>query len=90
MPFFVTGLINHAVRHLTELRVTGSMSAAEGVELALASLGAAQALIGQAVDEVALVGRADGVSWAQVSRWADIPEDELARRVRDCHRIVTL
>ncbi|KOY53815.1 hypothetical protein [Streptomyces sp. XY332] len=53
MPSFVTDLITHAVRHLTELRVICSMPAAEGAELAMASLGVAHALIGQSMNEVA-------------------------------------
>ncbi|MCC0100475.1 hypothetical protein K7B10_38050 [Streptomyces flavotricini] len=90
MPSFVTDLITHAVRHLTELRVAGSMPAAEGAELAMASLGAAHALIGQAMNEVALVGRAGGVPWTRLSRWADTPQDELAQRVQEYQRTVTL
>ncbi|MEU7067677.1 hypothetical protein [Streptomyces sp. NPDC046161] len=90
MPPFVTDLINHAVRHLTELHVRGSMPAVEGVELALASLGAAQALIGQAMNEVALVGRAQGVPWDRMSRWAGIPPTELAEHVTLYQHTTTL
>ncbi|MFK0222974.1 hypothetical protein ACIQWN_32905 [Streptomyces vinaceus] len=89
-PSFVTDLITHAVRHLTELRVAGSMPVAEGAELAMASLGAAHVLIGQAMNEVALAGRAGDVSWTRLSRWADTQQDEFAQRVGEYQRILTL
>ncbi|MFE2880181.1 hypothetical protein ACFXG6_25030 [Streptomyces roseus] len=90
MPSFVTDLITHAVRHLTELQVPGSIPADEAAELAMASLGAARALIGQAMNEVALAGRAGDVSWGRLSRWAGTLEDEFAQRVQDYQRTVTL
>ncbi|MFI8281377.1 hypothetical protein ACIGBH_42370 [Streptomyces sp. NPDC085929] len=90
MPSFVTDLITHAVRHLTELRVAGSMPVTEGAELAMASLGAAHALIGQAMNEVALVARSQGVPWDRLSRWADTRQDEFVQRVEDYQRTVTL
>ncbi|MFE3584633.1 hypothetical protein [Streptomyces vinaceus] len=90
MPSFVTDLITHAVRHLTELQVAGSMPVTEGTELAMASLGAAHALIGQAMNEVALVARSQDVPWDRLSRWADTRQDEFVQRVEDYQRTVTL
>ncbi|MFB9388255.1 hypothetical protein ACFPM3_30550 [Streptomyces coeruleoprunus] len=48
MPSFVTYLITSAVRDLAELKIEGTLSAADGVELGMVSLGNAAALINQA------------------------------------------
>ncbi|MFJ8313114.1 MULTISPECIES: hypothetical protein [unclassified Streptomyces] len=89
MPSFITYLITHAAQHLTELKIEGSLPAAEGVELGMASLGQAASLISQALNELALAGRGSGQSWAQMSLWADMPEEELTQQVRDYHHLMT-
>ncbi|MFJ9174889.1 hypothetical protein [Streptomyces sp. NPDC102360] len=64
---FVTGLITDAVRHLAELAIEGSMSAAYGAELGLASLAAARDRIDQALHELALTGLISGLTPARMS-----------------------
>ncbi|GAB7036110.1 hypothetical protein AB0G35_34145 [Streptomyces sp. NPDC021749] len=89
MPEFVTDLITCAVRHLAELKIEGTVPAASGVELGVASLSTARARINQALYELALVGRRSGLSYAQMSAWTSIPEDDLAQQVEDYHRLMT-
>ena len=89
MPSFVTDLITSAVRDLAELTVEGTLPAADGVELGMVSLAGAVARIKQALYEFALVGRRSGLSYAQMSAWTGIPEDDLAQQVEDYHRLMT-
>ncbi|MEV8457749.1 hypothetical protein AB0467_35025 [Streptomyces sp. NPDC052095] len=89
MPQFVTDLITCAVRHLTELKIEGTMPATEGVELGMVSLGTARARINQALWELALVGLRSGLSYAQMSAFTGIPEDDLTQQVERYDRIMT-
>jgi hypothetical protein len=89
MPQFVTDLITCAVRHLAELKIEGTLPAADGVELAMVSLGTARARIDQVLWEVALVGRRSGLSYAQMSAFTGIPEDELAQQAERYDRLMT-
>jgi len=89
MPQFVTDLIACAVRHLAELKIEGTLPAADGVELAMVSLGTARARIDQALWELALVGRRSGLSYAQMSAFTGIPEDELAQQAERYDRLMT-
>jgi hypothetical protein len=89
MPEFVADLITCAVRHLMELKIEGTLPAADGVELGMVSLGTARARINQALWELALVGRGSGLSYAQMSAFTGIPEDDLARQAEDYHRLMT-
>ncbi|MET9509410.1 hypothetical protein ABZX62_13150 [Streptomyces flavidovirens] len=49
---------------------------------------AARARINQALYELALVGLRVGLSYAQMSAWTGIPEDDLTRQVEDYHRLM--
>ncbi|MCQ8834855.1 hypothetical protein [Streptomyces malaysiensis] len=89
MPEFVTDLITCAVRHLAELKIEGTAPAATGVELGMVSLGTARARINQALWELALVGRRSGLSYAQMSAFTGIPEDDLAQQVERYDRLMT-
>jgi hypothetical protein len=89
MPEFVTDLITCAVRHLAELKIEGTLPAADGVELGMVSLGTARARINQALYELTLVGRRVGLSYAQMSAFTGIPEDELAQQVEHYDRLMT-
>lgn len=89
MPQFVTDLITCAVRHLAELKIEGTLPAADGVELGMVCLGAARARIDQALWELALVGRRSGLSYAQMSAFTGIPEDELAQQTERYDRLMT-
>ncbi|WNM32723.1 hypothetical protein RKE30_21230 [Streptomyces sp. Li-HN-5-11] len=89
MPQFVTDLITCAVRHLAELKIEGTLPAADGVELGMVSLGTARARIDQALWELALVGRRSGLSYAQMSAFTGIPEDELAQQAERYDRLMT-
>ncbi|RZE85453.1 hypothetical protein [Streptomyces albidoflavus] len=89
MPSFVTYLITSAVRDLAELKIEGTLPAADGVELGMVSLGNARARINQALHEFALVGLRAGLSYAQMSAFSGIPEDDLAKQVEDYHRLMT-
>lgn len=86
---FVAGLITDAVRDLANLAIDGSMPAADGAELGLASLGAARARIDQALNELALTGLISGLTPARMSAFTYIPEDDLVQRVEDYHRLMT-
>ncbi|AVH93681.1 hypothetical protein C5L38_00075 [Streptomyces sp. WAC00288] len=90
MPSFVTYLITSAVRDLVELKIEGTLPAADGVELGMVSLGNARARINQALYEFALVGLRAGLSYAQMSAFTGIPEDDLAKQVEDYHRRMTI
>ncbi|MGW8847969.1 hypothetical protein ACWGNE_09310 [Streptomyces xiamenensis] len=89
MPEFVSELIVGAVRHLAELKIDGTMPAADGVDLGMVSLGAARDRINQALWEFALVGRRSGLPYAQMSAFTGIPEDDLVRQVEDYDRLMT-
>ncbi|MYT16932.1 hypothetical protein YWIDRAFT_06511 [Streptomyces sp. SceaMP-e96] len=89
MASFVTYLIASAVRDLAELKIEGTLSATDGVELGMASLGNAVARIHQALYEFTLVGLRSGLSYTQMSAWTGIPEDDLAQQVEDYHRLMT-
>jgi hypothetical protein len=89
MPQFVTDLIICAVRHLAELKIEGTLPAADGVDLGMVSLGTARARIDQALWELALVGRRTGLSYAQMSAFTGIPEDELAQQAERYGRLMT-
>ncbi|MER6105157.1 hypothetical protein ABT115_23275 [Streptomyces sp. NPDC001832] len=89
MPSFVTYLISSAARDLAELKIEGTLLAADGVELGMVSLAGARARINQALHEFALVGRRAGLSYAQMSAFTGIPEDDLAKQVEDYHRLMT-
>ncbi|MFJ4013856.1 hypothetical protein [Streptomyces sp. NPDC090026] len=89
MPSFVTYLITSAVRDLAELKIEGTLPAADGVELGMVSLAGARARINQALYEFALVGRRAGLSYARMSAFTGIPEDDLAKQVEDYHRLMT-
>ncbi|MFC8277688.1 hypothetical protein ACFUJR_35170 [Streptomyces sp. NPDC057271] len=89
MPSFVTYLITSAVRDLAELKIEGTLPAADGVELGMVSLGNAAARINQALYEFALVGLRAGLSYAQMSAFTGIPEDDLTKQVKDYHRLMT-
>lgn len=89
MPSFVTYLITSAVRDLAELKIEGTLPAADGVELGMVSLGNARARINQALYEFALVGLRVGLSYAQMSAFTGIPEDDLAKQVKDYDRLMT-
>ncbi|MFD9149699.1 hypothetical protein [Streptomyces diastaticus] len=89
MPSFVTYLITSAVRDLAELKIEGTLPAADGVELGMVSLAGAAARINQALHEFALVGLRAGLSYAQMSACTGIPEDDLAKQVEDYHRRMT-
>lgn len=89
MPEFVTDLITCAVRHMAELKIEGTMPAVTGVELAVVSLGTARARINQALWEFALVGRRSGLTYAQMSAFTGIPEDDLAQQAEDYNRLMT-
>ncbi|MFF7026249.1 hypothetical protein ACFY97_35250 [Streptomyces klenkii] len=82
---FITGLITDAVRDLADLAIDGTMSAADGVELGLAGLGAARARIDQALNEIAGTGLISGLTYARMSAFTRIPEDALVQRVEDDH-----
>ncbi|MFE7358350.1 hypothetical protein ACFU8Q_35915 [Streptomyces sp. NPDC057543] len=56
----------------------------------MASLGQVAALISQALNELALAGRRNGLPWARMSQWAHMPEEELAQQVRDYQHAMTL
>jgi hypothetical protein len=87
-PGFITDLITSAARHLTELKIEAGQSAEAAVELGLVSTGQALALVGQAMNELALLDRGSGISYAQISAWSGVPD--LARQVEDYHRLMTL
>lgn len=89
MPSFVTYLITSAVRDLAELKIEGTLPAADGVELGMVSLAGAAARINQALHEFALVGLRANLSYAQMSAFTGIPEDDLAKQVEDYHRRMT-
>jgi hypothetical protein len=89
MPEFVTDLITCAVRHMAELKIEGTVLATDGVELGMVSLGTARARINQALWELALVGRRAGLSYAQMSAFTGIPEDDLAQQVERYDRLMT-
>ncbi|MEV1067016.1 hypothetical protein [Streptomyces sp. NPDC050263] len=89
MPEFVTDLITCAVRQLAELKIEGTVPATDGVELGMVSLGTARARIDQALWEFALVGRRSGLSYAQMSAFTGIPEDDLAQQVEGYDRLMT-
>jgi hypothetical protein len=55
----------------------------------MVSLGTARARINQALWELALVGRGSGLSYAQMSAFTGILEDDLARQAEDYHRLMT-
>ncbi|MGW8850072.1 hypothetical protein ACWGNE_20115 [Streptomyces xiamenensis] len=55
----------------------------------MVSLGNAAARINQALHEFALVGLRAGLSYAQMSAFTGIPEDDLAKQVKDYHRLMT-
>lgn len=86
---FVTELITDAVRDLAGLAIEGTMPATDGAELGLAGLGAARARIDQALYEIALTGLISGLTYARMSAFTHIPEDELVQRVEDYHRLMT-
>ncbi|MFC8223986.1 hypothetical protein ACFUTY_38195 [Streptomyces sp. NPDC057362] len=89
MPGFVTYLITSAVRDLAELKIEGTLPVADGVELGMVALGNAMARLNQALYEFTLVGRRAGLSYAQMSAFTGIPEDDLAKQVEDYHRLMT-
>ncbi|WP_240649062.1 hypothetical protein [Streptomyces sp. Z26] len=89
MPEFVTDLITCAVRHLTELKIEGTLPAADGVELGMVSFGTARARIDQALWEFALVGRRAGLSYARLSAFTGVPEEDLAQQVERYDRLMT-
>ncbi|MEU7046724.1 hypothetical protein AB0A77_37570 [Streptomyces varsoviensis] len=89
MPSFITSLITSAVRDLAELKIEGTLAAADGVEFGMVSLGNARARINQAMYEFTLVGLRASLSYAQMSAFTGIPEDELAQQVEDYHRLMT-
>jgi hypothetical protein len=89
MPSFVTYLITSAVRDLAELKIEGTLPAADGVELGMVSLAGAMARISQALYEFTLVGLRAGLSYTQMSAFTGIPEDDLAKQVEDYHRLMT-
>ncbi|MFC7963274.1 hypothetical protein [Streptomyces cinereoruber] len=89
-PSFITHLITSAVRDLAELEIGGTLPATDGVELGLVSLASARDRINQALYEFTLVGRRAGLSYAQMSAFTGIPEDDLAQQVEGYHRLMTI
>lgn len=67
----------------------GTVPATHGVELGMVSLGTARARINQALWEFGLVGRRSGLSYAQMSAFTGISEDDLAQQVEGYDRLMT-
>lgn len=88
-PGFIADLITSASRHLTELKIEADQPAQAAVELGLVSTGQALALVAQAMNELALLARGSGLSYAQISSFTGIPEQTLAQQVEDYHRLMT-
>ncbi|MFF3159061.1 hypothetical protein [Streptomyces sp. NPDC057910] len=67
----------------------GPLPPALAAALAVLPLGTARARINQALHEFALAGRRAGLSYARMSAFTGIPEDDLVKQVEDYHRLMT-